>query len=50
MSSTLKWFVRTEGDEAKAETEEEPSENTLEAFDLPPHVKEFLELKARVGL
>lgn len=49
MSGALKWFARTERDEAKAEPDEEPSENTLEPFDLPPHVREFLELKARAG-
>ncbi|MCC6919126.1 MAG: hypothetical protein IT548_07965 [Alphaproteobacteria bacterium] len=52
MSNALKWFARTshDEDEARPETEDERSENTLEAFDLPPHVQEFLALKSAAGV
>jgi len=51
MNSALKWFARTDSEaETKAAPEEEPTENTLEPFDLPPQVQEFLALKARTGV
>jgi len=51
MNSALKWFARTDREpEIAAKSDEEPSENTLEAFDLPPHVQEFLALKASAGV
>ncbi len=51
MNAALKWFARTSQDEAaRVDDEDERSENSLEALDLPPHVQEFLALKSAVGV
>ncbi len=51
MNAALKWFARTSQDEAaRTDEDDERSENTLEPFDLPPHVQEFLALKSAVGV
>lgn len=50
MNSALKWFARTDQEAAgEAPADDERSENTLETFELPPHVQEFLALKTAAG-
>jgi hypothetical protein len=50
MTNAFGWFTRTDSEIDPNRSDEEPSESTLEAFDLPPHVQEFLALKERAGV
>ena len=50
MNSALKWFARTEQETGGAPDDDERDENSLETFELPPHVQEFLALKSAVGV
>jgi len=50
MTNAFGWFARTDREIDPDQSGEEPSEITLEALDLPPHVQEFLALKERAGV
>lgn len=50
MNNSLKWFAKTnDAFEPVEVVQDDSEENRLDADDLPPHVQEFLAMKAAAG-